>query len=157
MTSGVRVTHTRTDVHLHLDVSPPELTAHADPERIHQVVANLIDNAVKHSLPRPRDRQGAARAYPESLDLEVLDEGPGSRSRSGTGSSSVSTGAGPRTARSGSDGGTGLGLAIALGRSICTAAGSVADPARMPDQGHSSGAASGKADAAFEPEPQDDG
>ncbi len=43
--------HTRTDVHLHLDVSPPELTAHADPERIHQVVANLIDNAVKHSPP----------------------------------------------------------------------------------------------------------
>lgn len=41
--------HTRTDVHLHLDVSPPELTALADPERIHQVVANLIDNAVKHS------------------------------------------------------------------------------------------------------------
>jgi signal transduction histidine kinase len=46
--------HTRTDVHLHLDVSPPELTAHADPERIHQVVANLIDNAVKHSPPHGR-------------------------------------------------------------------------------------------------------
>ncbi|NEE06673.1 two-component sensor histidine kinase, partial [Streptomyces sp. SID7499] len=39
--------HSRTDVHLHLDVSPPELTAHADAERLHQVVANLIDNAVK--------------------------------------------------------------------------------------------------------------
>ena len=46
--------HSRTDVHLHLDVSPPELTAHADAERLHQVVANLIDNAVKHSPPHGR-------------------------------------------------------------------------------------------------------
>ncbi|WP_229379021.1 cell wall metabolism sensor histidine kinase WalK [Streptomyces sp. VRA16 Mangrove soil] len=71
-------THTRTDVHLHLDVSPPELTAHADPERIHQVVANLIDNAVKHSPPHGRVTVRARRGlYPESLDLEVQDEGPG--------------------------------------------------------------------------------
>ncbi|MGW1891172.1 HAMP domain-containing sensor histidine kinase [Streptomyces sp. NPDC002004] len=107
--------HTRTDVHLHLDVSPPELTAHADPERIHQVVANLIDNAVKHSPPHGRVTVRARRGDgPESLDLEVLDEGPGiPRSewhrvferfnRGGQGSSK-----GP-----GSDGGTGLGLAIA--------------------------------------------
>ena len=70
--------HTRTDVHLHLDVSPPELTAHADPERIHQVVANLIDNAVKHSPPHGRVTVKARRGpQPESLELEVLDEGPG--------------------------------------------------------------------------------
>ena len=70
--------HSRTDVHLHLDVSPPELTAYADAERLHQVVANLIDNAVKHSPPHGRvtvrARPGTTR---ESLEVEVLDEGPG--------------------------------------------------------------------------------
>jgi signal transduction histidine kinase len=107
--------HTRTDVHLHLDVSPPELTAHADAERLHQVVANLIDNAVKHSPPHGRVTVRARRgALPESLDLEVQDEGPGipeaerhrvfERFNRGTAASPQG---------SGSDGGTGLGLAIA--------------------------------------------
>jgi signal transduction histidine kinase len=105
--------HARTDVHLHLDVSPPELTAHADAERLHQVVTNLIDNAVKHSPPHGRV---TVRARPsegeQSLEVEVLDEGPGipeserarvferfSRTKNAEG--------GP------GDGGTGLGLAIA--------------------------------------------
>lgn len=107
--------HTRTDVHLHLDVSPPELTAHADAERLHQVVANLIDNAVKHSPPHGRVTVRARRGpLPESLDLEVVDEGPGipeqerhrvfERFNRGT----VTAPHGK-----GSDGGTGLGLAIA--------------------------------------------
>ncbi|MFI6700665.1 ATP-binding protein [Streptomyces sp. NPDC050509] len=107
--------HARTDVHLHLDVSPPELTAHADAERLHQVVANLIDNAVKHSPPHGRVTVRARRGTaPESLDLEIQDEGPGipeqerhkvfERFNRGT----VPSPHGP-----GSDGGTGLGLAIA--------------------------------------------
>ncbi|GGV43553.1 two-component sensor histidine kinase [Streptomyces longisporoflavus] len=109
--------HTRTDVHLHLDVTPPELTAHADAERLHQVVANLIDNAVKHSPPHGRVTVRARRGlYPESLDLEVLDEGPGIPQsewhrvfeRFNRGSHTNSPPQGP-----GSDGGTGLGLAIA--------------------------------------------
>ncbi|MGW6059149.1 HAMP domain-containing sensor histidine kinase [Streptomyces sp. NPDC055189] len=109
--------HTRTDVHLHLDVTPPELTAHADAERLHQVVANLIDNAVKHSPPHGRVTVRARRGlYPESLDLEVLDEGPGIPEsewhrvfeRFNRGSHTNSPPQGP-----GSDGGTGLGLAIA--------------------------------------------
>ncbi|MFH8571539.1 sensor histidine kinase [Streptomyces sp. NPDC017993] len=107
-------THTRTDVHLHLDVSPPELTAHADAERLHQVVANLIDNAIKHSPRHGRVTVHARRGEgPESLVLEVQDEGPGIPeseryrvferfNRGGPGPS------GPKT-----DGGTGLGLAIA--------------------------------------------
>ncbi|MEU3739100.1 MULTISPECIES: HAMP domain-containing sensor histidine kinase [unclassified Streptomyces] len=110
--------HTRTDVHLHLDVTPPELTAHADAERLHQVVANLIDNAVKHSPPHGRVTVRARRGlYPESLDLEVLDEGPGipesewhrvfERFNRGSHANAAPQ-AGP-----GSDGGTGLGLAIA--------------------------------------------
>ena len=45
---------------------------------MHQVVANLIDNAVKHSPPHGRVTVQARRgAQPESLELEVLDEGPG--------------------------------------------------------------------------------
>jgi signal transduction histidine kinase len=106
----------RADVHLHLDVSPPELTAHADAERLHQVVANLIDNAVKHSPQHGRVTLRARRgaAGPGSLDLEVLDEGPGipkserHRIFERFNRGSVSTPHGP-----GSDGGTGLGLAIA--------------------------------------------
>ncbi|MGK5629063.1 ATP-binding protein [Streptomyces sp. URMC 123] len=101
----------RQDVHLHLDVSPPELTAHADVERLHQVVANLVDNAVKHSPPHGRVTLRARRGSgPESLDLEVVDEGPGIPEaerhrvfeRFSRGSASGK-----------GDGGTGLGLAIA--------------------------------------------
>jgi signal transduction histidine kinase len=107
--------HTRTDVHLHLDVHPPELTAHADPERIHQVVANLIDNAVKHSPPHGRVTVKARRgALPESLELEVLDEGPGiPKSEWHRVFERFNRGNVKRPQGPGSDGGTGLGLAIA--------------------------------------------
>ncbi|MFK0157788.1 ATP-binding protein [Streptomyces sp. NPDC090499] len=114
MTSGSG-NHTRTDVHLHLDVSPPELTAHADPERIHQVVANLIDNAVKHSPAHGRVTVKARRGpQPESLELEVLDEGPGiPRSEWHRVFERFNRGTVRRPHGPGSDGGTGLGLAIA--------------------------------------------
>ncbi|MEU6355582.1 ATP-binding protein [Streptomyces sp. NPDC047072] len=107
--------HTRNDVHLHLDVSPPELTAHADPERIHQVVANLIDNAVKHSPAHGRVTVKARRGtLPESLELEVLDEGPGiPRSEWHRVFERFNRGQIMRPHGPGSDGGTGLGLAIA--------------------------------------------
>ncbi|MFC5910835.1 sensor histidine kinase [Streptacidiphilus monticola] len=105
----------RTDVRLGLDV-PSALEAVADPERLHQVVANLVDNACRHS---PQDGTVTVRARagegPGGLLLEVADQGPGIRpedrakvfERFGRGSSAP-TAKGP-----GSDGGTGLGLAIA--------------------------------------------
>ncbi|MEU0634211.1 ATP-binding protein [Streptomyces sp. NPDC005989] len=107
--------HTRKDVHLHLDVSPPELTAHADAERLHQVVANLIDNAVKHSPPHGRVTVLARRgATPESLTLEVMDEGPGiPESERHRVFERFNRGEVPSPHGPGSDGGTGLGLAIA--------------------------------------------
>ncbi|WP_405756072.1 MULTISPECIES: ATP-binding protein [unclassified Streptomyces] len=113
--SGSGGQHTRTDVHLHLDVSPPELTAHADAERLHQVVANLIDNAVKHSPPHGRVTVQARRGQqPESLDLEVTDEGPGiPESERHRVFERFNRGRAPSPHGPGSDGGTGLGLAIA--------------------------------------------
>ncbi|MBN0047392.1 HAMP domain-containing protein [Streptomyces actuosus] len=107
--------HTRTDVHLHLDVTPPELSAYADPERIHQVVANLVDNAVKHSPPHGRVTVRARSGpCPDSLELEVLDEGPGiPRSQWHRVFERFNRGDVARPHGPGSDGGTGLGLAIA--------------------------------------------
>ncbi|CCA58253.1 putative two-component system sensor kinase [Streptomyces venezuelae ATCC 10712] len=111
-TSGL---HNRTDVHLHLDVSPPELVAHADVERLHQVMANLIDNAVKHSPPHGRVTVRARRGpYPDSLELEVEDEGPGiPESERHKVFERFNRGTATRRQGPGSDGGTGLGLAIA--------------------------------------------
>ncbi|MCF6524657.1 HAMP domain-containing sensor histidine kinase [Streptomyces sp. JJ36] len=108
--------HARTDVHLHLDVSPPELTAYADAERLHQVVTNLVDNAVKHSPPHGRVTiRARGGELPGSLEVEVLDEGPGipeeERDRVFERFNRAKA-AGPRPS-GGSDGGTGLGLAIA--------------------------------------------
>uniref|UniRef100_UPI00374E0314 HAMP domain-containing sensor histidine kinase n=1 Tax=Streptomyces hazeniae TaxID=3075538 RepID=UPI00374E0314 len=109
--------HARNDVHLHLDVSPPELTAYADQERLHQVVVNLIDNAVKHSPPLGRvtvRARGGGR--PDSLEIEVQDEGPGIPETERLRvferfNRANASGGGPQGG--GTDGGTGLGLAIA--------------------------------------------
>lgn len=108
----------RGDVSLHLDVSPPQLKAYADAERLHQVVANLVDNAIKHSPPRgrvtvrARRGNGSGNSSSDGLELEVLDEGPGipveQRARVFERFNRGSAGA-PGSG----DGGTGLGLAIA--------------------------------------------
>ena len=46
---------------LDLSVEPPALEANGDPERIHQVVANLLDNAISHSPDGGRVAVGARR------------------------------------------------------------------------------------------------
>ncbi|WNV91884.1 HAMP domain-containing sensor histidine kinase [Umezawaea sp. Da 62-37] len=59
-----------------VDVSPPGATAVADRERVHQVVVNLLDNAVRHGPANGRV-DVRARSGADGLVVEVVDEGPG--------------------------------------------------------------------------------
>ena len=100
------------EVEMTVSVEPSGLRIDADPERIHQVVANLVENAVRHS-PRGGMVEVAARRIGDGVTIEVSDEGPG-----------IPESEAPRvfdrfyradSARSSRDGGAGLGLAIARG------------------------------------------
>jgi signal transduction histidine kinase len=99
----------RADVRLVTDVDNG-LVASGDPERIHEVLTNLLSNAVRHS---PPGGQVKIRGVPvgDGVRIEVSDEGPG-----------VSAEDAERifdrfyrvdAARGSGAGGTGLGLAIA--------------------------------------------
>jgi signal transduction histidine kinase len=89
-----------------VEVQPFDLVLHGDRLRLHQLVANLLDNAGRHSPPDGSVRVSAVRQGAEVV-LEVLDEGPGipvpERTRVFERFTSGAL----------SDGGTGLGLAIA--------------------------------------------
>ena len=93
-------------------VEPPDLTVPADPERLHQVVANLLHNAVRHSPPDDVVRL-VAQPSGRSVRIDVVDNGPGIAAadrlhvfeRFVRGNSPALTG-------QVSTGGTGLGLAI---------------------------------------------
>ncbi len=63
-------------VRLKVCVQPGDLYATGDPERMHQVVANLLDNAVRHSPPEGRVWL-SAHAAGGLTRIEVCDEGPG--------------------------------------------------------------------------------
>ena len=66
----------RPDIEVCVDVSPPSLAMHGDPERIHQVVANLLENAARYSPPgRTIDVSGRRRGT--TVVIEVADHGPG--------------------------------------------------------------------------------
>jgi signal transduction histidine kinase len=56
--------------------APAGLTALGDPVRMHQVVVNLVDNALRHS---PADARVSVRARRQdgAVRIEVSDEGPG--------------------------------------------------------------------------------
>ena len=97
------------DIRVEADVQP-SLELEADEQRLHQVLANLVANAVQHS---PRGGRVLVRAAAENgvTRLEVVDEGPG-----------IPPEEAERVferfyradqARSSKDGGTGLGLSIA--------------------------------------------
>ncbi|MFB9318604.1 HAMP domain-containing sensor histidine kinase [Cryptosporangium minutisporangium] len=107
-----------TAVRMEVDVLPADLEVNADEARLHQVVANLLDNAARHSPPGGRvlvrarglPALGAATSG-TGLLLEVTDEGPGIPPEERTRVfDRFSRGSTPAIAR---DGGTGLGLAIA--------------------------------------------
>jgi len=91
-------------------VEPAGLRVRADEERLRQLLANLLDNAGRHSPPggtvtvSARVTSGSERM----LRLEVADEGPGiaAEDRAHVFERFIRGGAAP-------DGGTGLGLAIA--------------------------------------------
>jgi len=96
------------DVRYQVDVAPHSLRANADRDRLHQVVANLLDNAARHS-PAGGTVTARARATVGGVQLDVVDEGPGIDPRDRERVFDRFH----RGGRSAQDGGTGLGLAIA--------------------------------------------
>ena len=95
---------------LEVEVVPQPFSLEADDERLHQVVANLVANAVRHSPPTGHVLVRATASDGGAV-LEVIDEGPGIPD-------SETTRVFERfyradSARSSRDGGSGLGLAIA--------------------------------------------
>lgn len=103
----VREVGLRRDTPVTIDVAPAGLAVEADPERLHQVVVNLLDNAERHAreVVAVRARSSAGR-----LVLEVVDDGPGvppdERERV------FERFARTDAARAARDGGSGLGLSI---------------------------------------------
>ncbi|MEK8228109.1 HAMP domain-containing sensor histidine kinase [Oerskovia sp. M15] len=59
-----------------VDVTPEDLTLPADPERLRQIITNLLQNAIRHS---PQDGEIRLEAYPVDDDvvIEIIDQGPG--------------------------------------------------------------------------------
>ena len=59
-----------------IDVRPENLTIAADPDRLHQLLANLLDNAARHS-PSDGEVRLSAERLGDDVHLAVADEGPG--------------------------------------------------------------------------------
>lgn len=64
------------DVRFECVVEPEGLTAAGDPERVHQVIANLLENAIRHSPPGGSVRL-SAESQGSDVVIEVTDQGPG--------------------------------------------------------------------------------
>lgn len=86
------------------------LVAHADPERLHQVVANLVHNAIRHS-PVGGVVEVQARPVGTGVEVTVTDQGPGIPSEEAQHVFERFYRA--DSARASADGGAGLGLSIA--------------------------------------------
>ncbi|MCU1370575.1 MAG: histidine kinase with domain [Ilumatobacteraceae bacterium] len=98
------------DMAFDVQIEPLDLVVDGDPERLHQVVANLVENAVRFA-PEATPIVLRARRTASHIVLEVEDQGPG-----------IPPGSLARVferfyrtdeARSADEGGSGLGLAIA--------------------------------------------
>jgi signal transduction histidine kinase len=108
---AVRETHMHSpDVPVEIRVETPDLAVHGDPERVHQVMANLLENAVRFT---PVGGGITVRAWScgPGIRIEVADEGPGipEADRDKVFERFYRADA----ARSSANGGAGLGLAIA--------------------------------------------
>lgn len=97
-------------VSVRVSVQPEHLSFDADEERVHQVLANLLDNATRHS-PDGGSITLAARRDNGAVTIEVVDEGPGIQEEEA--SRLFERFYRSDRARSTNDGGSGLGLAIA--------------------------------------------
>ncbi len=106
-----RTTASARQVGFEVVVEPAALTAYVDPRRLHQLLANLLDNASRHG-PAGSTVHVLAHAVPGGTRLEVGDEGPGiapdDRERVFERFGTL-----PHVGGRGGTGGTGLGLAIA--------------------------------------------
>ena len=91
-------------------VESPEPLADGDPARVHQVVANLLDNAVRYSPPGGTVELRARRGK-GTVTIEVRDHGPGISEEDSTRVFERFYRADP--SRTSGHGGAGLGLAIA--------------------------------------------
>jgi signal transduction histidine kinase len=98
------------EIPVQVTVDAHDLTADGDPERVHQVVANLLENAVRHT-PRGGIVEVRARRSDRGVVIEVLDEGPGIPDVDQVRVFERFYRA--DSARASRDGGAGLGLAIA--------------------------------------------
>ena len=105
-----------------VEVRPADLRVTADEQRLRQLLANLLDNAGRHSPPdgTVTVSAGASNGSERLLRLEVADQGPGiaPRDRGDVFERFIRGGAAH-------DGGTGLGLAI-VRSVVATHAGRVA-------------------------------
>ncbi len=95
---------------IEVEVGPPDLRLVADPDRIHQVLANLTANALLHG-PADRPVRLGASARGGDVELTVTDEGPGIPEAEAERVFERFYRADP--ARGGASGGAGLGLSIA--------------------------------------------
>jgi hypothetical protein len=110
---------------------PGELQVVADPDRLVQIVDNLVNNAILHTPPGTPVRVAATKVEDGHVAIEVIDDGPG-----------LPPEFQPRAfdrfhraeqARSRETGGTGLGLSIV--RAIAEAHGGTADIVNRPGGG----------------------
>jgi signal transduction histidine kinase len=103
----VREVALQRDTPVTVSVEPASLAVDADPERLHQVVVNLLDNACRHASTQVALR---ATSHESGLRLEVVDDGPGvaPEDRERVFERFTRT----DTARAARDGGSGLGLSI---------------------------------------------
>ncbi len=98
------------NVNLSVEVEPDDLVLDADPERLHQVVANLVENAVRHS-PSGGKVSVVAHDAGNAVQIEISDDGPGIPDADNVRVFERFYRA--DSARSSRNGGAGLGLAIA--------------------------------------------